>query len=402
MLCTVNLSGFPLPKSFIAPLTIAAVILASFFLAACGGGGPAPTQVPTPVPATPAPPATEPPTPPTTAPAPTAPPAVTGSQGSGAATPDSPTASPTVPPAATADPTVAPTEILASNAVRVLQRSCVEDFRQMLLDYDGDEFDAEVVRRLSDEFTGLRPGCLEQGWDPEFPIEPEVCLRTDSMGSRLSYKRNPRSELVYLLPTMRTEPSLLDGSFELQVHFTRIPLLSMVPPHMLPVRPGEAVGGCWLYEGPPDGGGKWTQSLVMYRGGAIHPDVGLMDRDRTGMDVNVPLRNSYPECDLLLQEAVSARLDAGEVPDASAVMGLMEEVRTQAGGACGQGDSREWMYVSTPMDGAAGACPETPLTGLQDNGDFVLNWGEYHFDGYGRSACWIRSPDGEWVGYLRE
>ena len=47
-------------------------------------------------------------------------------------------------------------------------------------------------------------------------------------------------------------------------------------------------------------------------------------------------------------------------------------------------------------------CPGTPLTGMQDNGDFVLNWGEYHFDGYGKSACWIRSPEGECVGYLKE
>ena len=45
-------------------------------------------------------------------------------------------------------------------------------------------------------------------------------------------------------------------------------------------------------------------------------------------------------------------------------------------------------------------CPGTPLTGMQDNGDFVLNWGEYHFDGYGKSACWVRSAEGEWVGYL--
>jgi len=156
-----------------------------------------------------------------------------------------------------------------------------------------------------------------------------------------------------------------------------------------------------LYEGSPEGGGKWTQSLVMYRGGAIHPDVGLMDRDRTGMDVNVTLRNSYPECDGLLQEAVSARLDAGEVPDASAVMDLVEEVRTQAGGGCDRENPWSWMYVA-PMDGGAGGCPGAPLIGLQENGSYVLNWGEYHFDGYGSSACWIRSPEGEWVGYLRE
>ena len=391
---TVNLTKFPLLAAFLTLILV--------FLAACGGGGPAPTQVATLVPATQVPPATEPAATATAVPAPTAPPAATGSPGSGAATAESPTSAPTVPPAAaTAGPTVAPTEILASNAVRVLQLSCSEMFRQMILDYDGDEFNAEIVRGLSDEFVELQPHCLEEGWDPEFPTDPEVCLRTDSMGSYLTYKKDPRSELVYLLPTMRTEPSLLDGDISLQVHFTRVPLVSMVPSNLLPLRPGEAVGGCWLYEGPPEGGGKWTQSLVMYRGGAIHPDVGLMDRDRTGHSLNVILRNSYPECDRSLQEAVSARLEAGEVPDASAVMDLVGEVRTQAGGACDREDPWSWMFVP-PMDDGAGGCPGAPLTGLQESGSYVVNWGEHHFDGYGRSACWIRSPEGEWVGYLRE
>ena len=389
---TVNISGFPL-ATFVLTL-----ILLSLFLAACGGGDPAPTQSPTSVPATPAPPATDPPMPATAVPAPTAPPAATGSPGSGAAT----SVSPTVPPAAVnAGPTVAPTEILASNAVRVLQRSCAEDFRQTLLGYDGDEFNAEVVRQLSDRFVEDRPDCLAEGWDPEFPTDPEVCLTTDDLGSYLTYKKDPRSAMVYLLPTMRTDASLLTGDIEMQVHFTRIPLLSMVPSDLLrvPLRPGESVGGCWLYEGPPEGGGKWTQSVIIYT--AIHPDVGLMDRDRTGMDVNVTLRNSYPECDSLLQTVISARLEAGEAPDASAVMALVEEVRTQAGGACNREKPWSWMYVP-PMDGGAGGCPGAPLTGLQDNGSYVVNWGEYHFDGYGKSACWIRSPEGEWVGYLRE
>ena len=25
-----------------------------------------------------------------------------------------------------------------------------------------------------------------------------------------------------------------------------------------------------------------------------------------------------------------------------------------------------------------------------------------HFDGYGASACWVRSPEGEWGSYLRK
>ena len=397
-----HLTRFPLLAAFLT------LILLSLFLTACGGGDPAPTQVPTPVPATQAPPATDSPEPATAVPAPTAPPAATGSPGSGAATTESPTSVPTAPPAAVnAGPTVAPTEILASNAVRVLQRSCAEDFRQMILDYDGDEFDAEVVRQLSDEFVELRPDCLAEGWDPEFPDEPEVCLEADTLTGANSYKKDRRSPISFLHPTMRSEHERHTSEgvvtdVTLQVHFTRIPLVSMVPPHMLPLTSGEVVGGCWSYGGPAEGGGRWIQTLIMYRAGAIHPDVGLMDRDRRGHSLNVILPNSYPDCDLLLQEAVSAQLDAGEVPDASRVMDLVEEVRTQAGGACDRENPWSWMFASTPMDGGAGGCPGTPLTGLQDNGSYVVNWGEHHFDGYGRSACWVRSPEGEWVGYLRE
>ena len=395
--------GFPHPRFFIAPLTITAIILASFFLAACGGGDTVPAQVPTSVPATPVPPATASPVPATDVPAPTAPPAVTGSQGSGAATAESPTSAAAVPPtaAATAAPTVAPTEILASNAVRVLQRSCVEEFRQMLLLYKGpEEFGPEVVRRLSDEFTGLRPDCLEQGWDPEFPTDPEVCLRTDSLSSNLSYKKDPRSGLVYLLPTMREAADRFGEVVRLQVHFTRAPLISMVPSNLLPLRPDELVGGCWLYEGPPEGGGKWTQSLVIYRAGAIHPDVGLMDRDRRGHSLDVILRYSYPECDSLLQTVISAQLDSGLDLDASGVDDAVDQARLLAEGACDLEGSRSWLPA--PVGDGVFGCPGTPVTGLQPDGSYVVNWGEHHFDGYGRSACWIRSPEGEWVGYLRE
>ncbi len=408
MLCSVNLSGFPLPKFFIAPFAISAVILASLFLAACGGGDPVATQVPTSVPATPAPPATDQPVAATAVPSPTAPPAATGSPMSGAATAESPTSVPAVPPTAAARvaPSPAPAEILASNAVRVLRRSCVEEFRQMLVLYDGpEEFGPEVVRRLSDEFTGLRPDCLAEGWDPEFPTDPEVCLYAGHLADGNHYKKDPRSRLDWLRPTMRREsewPSR-EGrvtSVSLQVHFTRVPLLSMAPPVMTPVVAGETVGGCWSYSGPLEGGGKWMQSLIKYRG-EVHPDVGVMDRDWVRTSLNKFLPNSYPECDSLLQTVISTQLDAGEVPDASAVMDLVEEVRTQAGGGCDREKPWSWMYVSTPMDGGAGGCPGTPLTGSQENGSYVLNWGEHHFDGYGNSACWIRSSEGDWVGYLR-
>ena len=44
--------------------------------------------------------------------------------------------------------------------------------------------------------------------------------------------------------------------------------------------------------------GKWTQSVIIYT--AIHPEAGLLDRDRRGHSLNVILPISYPECDRAL------------------------------------------------------------------------------------------------------
>lgn len=275
----------------------------------------------------------------------------------------------------------------------------------MLLLYDGpEEFGPEVVRRLSDEFAGLRPDCLAEGWAPEFPIYPEVCLYSGHLENAYTYKKDPRSRLDWLRPTMRRESESLtrEGlvtSVSLQVHFTRVPLLSMAPPVMTPVVAGETVGGCWSYGGPPEGGGKWVQSLIKYRG-EVHPDVGVMDRDWVRISLNEFLPNSYPECDSLLQTVISTQLDSGLVLDASGVDDAVDQVRILADGACERNHPFGW--IPAPVDGEVPGCPGLPATGLQPDGSYVVNWGEHHFDGYGKSACWIRSPEGEWVGYLKE
>ena len=275
----------------------------------------------------------------------------------------------------------------------------------MLLDYSHDEeFNAEVVRRLSDEFTQARPDCLAEGWDPEFPVEPEVCIDSGTLQTANSYKEDRRSLLSYLHPTRRWvhEAYARDGvsyTVTLQIHFTRVPLLSMVPAVMLPVNPGEFVGGCWSYGGPPEGGGQWAQSLIKYRGSSLPEGGVLRDVDWVRIALNENLRYSYPECDRLLQTVISTRLESGLELDASGILGLVEEVRVSADGVCDRESHRSWNPA--PVDGGVGGCPGDPLPGVQDNGDFVLNWGEHHFDGYGNSACWVRSPEGDWVGYLK-
>ena len=345
MLCTRRLPGFPL-STFVITLILA-------LLAACGGGdGTAPTSIPTSVSATPIPPATDPPVPATAVPAATSQPAATGSPMSGAATTESPVASPTVPPtaAATAGPTVAPTEVLASNAVPVLQRSCPEDFRQMLVLYDGaEEFGPEVVRRLSDEFVEVRPDCLAEGWDPVFSdAEPEVCSDSGTLSDGLEYKKNRRSLLSYVRPTMRTEPDRVDGRFILQVHFTKLPLLSMVPPRLLPLRPGEVAGGCWSYIGPQGGPGMWRESVLIYLEEGLRPGSELASRYRKGYSLNKHLPYTFPECDRLLQTVISTRLEAGLDLDASGVGDAIDESRVLAEGVCDANRPLGWR--AAPVD----------------------------------------------------
>ena len=47
------------------------------------------------------------------------------------------------------------------------------------------------------------PICLAEGWDPEFPDKPEVCLVAKDLDSPLSYTHDRRSVRRFLHPTMR-------------------------------------------------------------------------------------------------------------------------------------------------------------------------------------------------------
>ena len=76
----------------------------------------------------------------------------------------------------------------------------------MLVDYDGvEEFGGEVVTRLSGEFVELRPDCLAQGWDPEFPADPLVCNESSDLPGGILHKTNDRSPTQYVSPTQRVE-----------------------------------------------------------------------------------------------------------------------------------------------------------------------------------------------------
>jgi len=220
---------------------------------------------------------------------------------------------------------------LASNAVRVLQRSCVEEFRQTLLDYAGEaEFDAEVVRRLSDEFTGLRPDCLEQGWDPEFPEEPQVCEESGDLPGAIYFKYNRRAHSQFVAPTQWiVDTSRATGAGEvtsvrINVHLNRVPLSSDLPKSMN-YSEGDLVGGCWAYRGSihPDGYsiGRWYRSFFKYR---LRGESVIRNRvSSSNGRVGISSPTSQPECDAPLQDLLSEELDAGAVPDAASMAALI-------------------------------------------------------------------------------
>ena len=384
------------------PILAAALLALMLALAACGGGdAPEPVE-------------------PTEAPASTVQPAPTRASGSTASTPapastSAPrsTESPAPTGAATPTPTSAPAEPTPVPAMvlppgLLTDRPCEEEFRETLVNYDGVErFDAALVTALSNEFVELRPDCLAQGWAPEFPDEPQVCEESGDLPGGIYFKYNPRAHSQFVAPTQwSVDTSRVTGAgdvtvIRINVHLNRVPLSSDLPKSMN-YSEGDLVGGCWAYKGSiyPDGysSGRWYRSFFKYR---LRGESVIRNRvSHSNSRVGISSPTSQPECDVHLQGLLSEELDAGAVPDAVSMAALIAKVRSEAGGACAaeRGDAMLWQPL--PLDGASLACPVGSQPGLQPNGSFVLNWGDKHYDLYGHSACWLRSPEGEWGAYL--
>ena len=328
------------------------------------------------------------------------------STGAASSVPESTSSAPesTTPPE---PPTAVPARVVAPGLVK--SRPCEEEFRETLANYDGPErFDAKLVTSLSDEFVELRPDCLAQGWDPEFVQETQVCYDWEDNPNSIMEKGN---RYDYISPTQWVVSKGRIGDLEgrttihINVHLYRFPLTSEIPSRMN-YSPGELVGGCWSYKGwrGPDGQsyGWWGRSFFKY----VLTSSGKAARNRVFSSggkssvVESSITSSYPGCDTLLQAALSEELDDGRAVNLAGVDELIEQVRVTAGVAC----AAEWATFLTwqpsPVDGPSAACPFGSSTGLQADGFFVVNWPDGHFDLYGDSACWVRSPEGEWGAYL--
>ena len=397
------------------PILRAPTLVAGFFLvlmlalAACGGG-----DAPEPVESTEAPASTAQPastradagsTASTPSSASTSAPRSTESPASTGVAPSAPT-SPAPLATAPAEPTAVPAMVLPPGLLN--GRPCEEEFREMLAGYDGvEKFDAALVTSLSSEFVELRPDCLAQGWNPEFPDEPEVCERSNDLPGAIYFKYNPRSSDRFVAPTQWiVDTTSVTGAgdvtvIRINVHLSQVPLSNDLPKSMN-YMPGELVGGCWAYKGSiyPDGhsSGRWYRSFFKYR---LRGESVIRSRvSHSNGRVGVSSPTSQPECDAMLQDLLTEELDAGAVPDAASMAALIARVRSEAGGACAAVRGESMLWQPLPLDGSSLACPVGASPGLQPNGSFVLNWGDRHYDLYGHSACWLRSPEGEWGAYL--
>ena len=184
----------------------------------------------------------------------------------------------------------------------------------------------------------------------------------------------------------------------INVHLNRVPFQSDVPERL--GSPGSGlVGGCWTYKGIKDLSGFWNKSFIKYTTKTSRS--GRVSVRRVSGPIRVTAPASFPECDSLFQSVLSKGLDSGEVYDSLGVGDAVDMSRALADGVCDLevGPFRGWR--PSPSDSHSSGCPARSHTGSQPDGSFVLNWAEEHYDGYGYSACWVRSVEGEWGSYLR-
>ena len=328
-----------------------------------------------------------------------------GSGSTGASVPGStsgPTAlapGPTSPP----EPTAVPARVVAPGLVD--SRPCLDEFGDMLANYEGTErFDADLINALSDEFAGLRPDCLAQGWDPEFTQKPFICNQWEDLPGAL--REGIKGREYRTINSTIWEITDLSGRTQIRInaHFSRPPLTSDIPA-VMQAQLGDTVGGCWTYNGfrglDGQSRGGWSRSYFKYRlqGELVLTTVVFSSGGKSNV-VGVYTPDSYPGCDTLLQSALSEELDTGRPVGLAGVDQLTDQVRVTAGAACAAELGSSSLWQPSPVEGPSAACPLGSSTGLEDDGYFVLNWSEDQYDLYGSSACWVRSPEGEWGAYL--
>ena len=229
--------------------------------------------------------------------------------------------------------------------------SCVDQFRRMVVSYEGREpFGPEVAGGLSDELLMMRPDCAEQKWSPEFGLEP-VCVQDKVAGKRLPGGLLRREGELGHASALSTRK---DGVGNVVLHFDRVPF--------------EDTRGCWVFT-KFDARWAWAVSGV-------------------GSGIDGP---RFPWCEQALREKVVGLGDgAGSLDVARGI----EEVRSELGGRCHR---EAWDLF--PQDGGHAQCGGE-VTGWTGKDLLVVNWQIEH-PASGGVVCWVYVPGtGEWLDYM--
>ncbi len=226
--------------------------------------------------------------------------------------------------------------------------SCVDQYRRMLLDYDGRLlFGAEVAWSLSEDLKRLRPDCVESGWNPVLDTGV-ACVSGSVAGVDISLGLTRR---IHSVAPPRALPTGRDDRGNVLVHFKRVPLFDR--------------SGCWYYNSARR---AWAWSVSGF-------DEGI-DRPR------------FPVCDKLLRElAASDGDDFGPVHVARA----LDEARRQLPAECGS-----LLWNPFPESGSHRDCGVPGVTGRNDDGALVITWHPDYLPADG-SVCWALPLDsGSW------
>ena len=233
--------------------------------------------------------------------------------------------------------------------------SCADEYRRMLINYDGRvPFGAEVVWSLSKDLKDLRPGCVDEGWNPHFDAGV-ACVSGSVAGIRIS------SGLTHRLNSVSHPMALAtgrDGNGNILVHFERLPFVD-----------GP---GCWYYN---SAGQVWAWSVL---GGSL------------GVD-----RPRFPACGRLLRSLTAAASDAFWRSSSAAadedfasvhVARALDEVRRQLPAVCGSP-----LWNPFPGPGSHEDCGVSGDTGWNDDGYLVITWHPGYLPADG-SVCWTLAP----------
>ena len=235
--------------------------------------------------------------------------------------------------------------------VREAPLSCVDQYRRMLLDYDGRLlFGAEVAWSLSEELKGLRPDCVESGWNPVLDTGL-ACVSGSVAGVDISPGLTRRLHSVAL---PRALPTGRDDRGNVLVHFERSPLAD---------RPG-----CWYYNSARR---TWAWSV-------------------SGVDSGVD-RPRFPVCDELLRDLAASAASADGRFGPVDVARALDEARRQLPAECGS-----LLWNPFPESGSHRDCGVPGVTGRNGDGALVITWHPDYLPADG-SVCWALPLDsGSW------